>query len=387
MNILHVIDSGGLYGAEKVLLYLAEAQLKLGLKPVIASIGLKRITEKPIEKEARGLGIPVTLFRMQRGPNLKGAIQIRNYAVNNRFDLLHSHGYKGNILLGSMPRWYRRVPLISTLHGYTSTGEMTRMRLYEWVDRFILPRMDAVVLVSETMKTHPRLQRLKKMNSQVVQNGLPETGPNPKTGTGPHVPRLTAFCENSFIIGAVGRLSHEKGFDDLLTAFGKFSANTPGVKLVILGEGRMRDDLESQIQNLGLTDVVFMPGYVADAAQYMNYFDVFILPSHTEGLPMTLLEAMRASLPIIATSVGGMVAVLRDGVTGLLVPPAHPSALATAMEKVYRDRALCQQLGQAAKQEMITHYSSRKMAAAYLAIYQKTVNGPKEQQEHTRSMN
>ena len=369
MKILHIIDSGGLYGAENVLLNLAEQQVQLGLEPEIASLGRKEITEKPIEREARAMGLPVSVFRMRRGPNLSGMLRVRRYALENGFDLMHSHGYKGNILLGFMPKGFRRLPMITTLHGYMSTGGITRMRFYEWLDRAVLRRLERVVLVSETMKSHPRLSALKGTHYTVIQNGISEVGKRGEHTSESYYKLLADFCENGFIIGAVGRLSPEKGFDCLIEAFGKVAGNAPEAKLVILGEGRMREMLEAKVTALGLADRVLMPGYVSNAAGYMGFFDIFVLSSITEGLPMTLLEAMHEALPIVSTKAGGVVNVLLDGETGLLVPHSDPSALAAGIKKLYLDADLRQTLGSAARQEGLGKYSSQQMTLKYLAVY------------------
>ena len=122
MHILHIIDSGGMYGAEVMLLNLVEEQIRQGLSPVIASIGGVQSGEKPLELEAHKRGFPLKIFRMRPGPNLIGAMEILKYAKSTRCDLLHSHGYKGNILFGFLPKKIRRLPLVATLHGWTSAG-------------------------------------------------------------------------------------------------------------------------------------------------------------------------------------------------------------------------------------------------------------------------
>jgi hypothetical protein len=116
MKILHIIDSGGLYGAEVMLLNLVAEQIKLGLDPTIASIGEKHIGEKPLETEALKRGFKLRKFSMYPGPNYPGALKILRFAHGAGIHILHSHGYKGNILFGLMPRKIRNLPLIATIH-------------------------------------------------------------------------------------------------------------------------------------------------------------------------------------------------------------------------------------------------------------------------------
>lgn len=370
LRILHVIDSGGMYGAEKVLVNLVSEQMRMGLHPEIVSIGDKGIKEKPLEQKARKMGLPLSVFRMRPGPNLFGAIYLRNHAVRNGFDLYHSHGYKGNILLGALPAKVRRLPLVSTLHGYTNTGGFNKMRLYEWLDRVILNRLDGVVLVSPTMLTHPKLAILNKSKCHVIENGIDgwiedETSPELNSS------HVAEFCKDGFIIGAVGRLSREKGFDYLIEAFSKIAGKFSRTKLLILGEGGMRRSLEEKIHSFGLQARVLMPGYVRDAAQYMQFFDVFVLSSITEGLPVTLLEAMQAGKPVVSTRVGAMKELVHDGENGLLVEPFDSSALARAIERFCRDEKFLRNSGEKAKQEAGQKYSSKRMALEYHSLYRK----------------
>jgi len=135
MKILHVTDSGGLYGAEMVLLNLVAEQMKTGLEPTIASIGEKWIQEKPFETEAVKRGLRVVKFRMFPGPNLPGMFKVLRYAQKYGFDILHSHGYKGDVAFGSMPKSIRKLPLVSTLHGWTSVVGFSKNRIYEWLQK------------------------------------------------------------------------------------------------------------------------------------------------------------------------------------------------------------------------------------------------------------
>jgi glycosyltransferase involved in cell wall biosynthesis len=369
MKVLHVIDSGGMYGAENVLLNLVREQVKLGLRPWIASIGEKGINEKPLEREARSRGFSVAQFRMRPGPNPRGALLLRNYALRNGFDILHSHGYKGNILLGFMPSGFRGLPVLSTLHGYTSTGGMTKMRAYEWLDRIVLPRLDAVVLVSEAMRENPKLRRLRGADFRVIPNGIPPLEEVGGLENDRALPLVSGFCESGFIIGAVGRLSREKGFHHLIDAFGMVASDSEDCKLLILGEGGERDRLEEKVRSLGLQDRALLPGYVKNAAYYMKFFDLFVLSSITEGLPMTLLEAMQQGVPPVCTRVGGMVNVLRHGQNGLLVEHSDPAALAEAIRLIHRDIRLRDALGSEAAREVREKYSSERMALEYRDLY------------------
>ena len=164
MKILHLHDSGGLYGAEMVILNLVAEQLNMGLEVEIASIGERHIKEKPFETEALKRRLPIVKFRMFPGPNLLGMLKVLRYARQKRFDILHSHGYKGDVAFGIIPRRRRRLSLVSTLHGWTSVNGISKNAVYEWLQRKSLKHMDAAVVVNKAMLSNPRLSNLSHVN-------------------------------------------------------------------------------------------------------------------------------------------------------------------------------------------------------------------------------
>ncbi len=386
MKILHLIDSAGLYGAEVMLLHLIAEQIKQGLQPIIASIGEKGIDEKPLEKEAKKRGYRVKKFRMAPGPNYLGALNILRFAWHEGIDILHSHGYKGNILFGFIPGKIRRIPIITTVHGYTSTGNgLRRMRAYEWLDSKALRFMDAVVFVSNAMKSDSRFKHLNPSKVHVIHNGIPLT-----TSDSPsHAPSFSAldaadldqhildFCTNTFTLGSIGRLSPEKGYIYLVRALKIIRDKGHDVRLVIIGEGGERPKLEQEISRLGLRNHVLLPGYRANASAYLPYFDVFVLPSLTEGLPMTILEAIRAKVPIVATRVGGIPDILQEEKSCLFVRCKDPESLAGALIRFLEDPTLGKSLTDNASDVLSTQISINMTSMRYKQVYQKVGLPPK----------
>jgi len=379
MKILHIIDSGGLYGAEMVLLNLVAEQIKLGLHPTIAGIGEKHISEKPLETEALKRGFKVKKIRMFPGPNLAGALEVLRYAHSNGFDLLHSHGYKGNVAFGFMPGKFRRIPLVSTAHGWTSTKGLTKNRIYEWLDTLSFKFIDAVILVSNAMKYHPRLKSLNGNNIHVIPNGIPIPDnhapsqlPNFSSSKG-FDKKIIDFCQNAYTIGSIGRLSTEKGYKYLIEALSLLVKKGIDACLVIIGEGYERGLLEELVAQLGLKDRILLPGYRDNAQYYIPFFKVFLISSLTEGLPITLLEAMQAKVSIVATKVGGIPEVLHNGQGGLLVEPCNSKSLAEAILLIHNNSKLVKKLTSAAYAKATSDYSSEKMALQYLNIYRKVL--------------
>ncbi len=372
MNVLHVIDSGGLYGAEMMLLHLAKAQITLGIAPVICSIGDPHIAHKELEGAAGALGIPVHRVRMRRGMNFAGALGILQYAKRHGFDVLHSHGYKGNILFGLVPAYVRNIPLVSTLHGWTATGGERALRLYERIDQASLRFHDAVVAVSAQMLEDRRIANVVRRRITVISNGIPavaDAGTLEADGAGD----LVEFRKGAFTIGAIGRLSPEKAYHHLLEAMAILCSEGRNIRLVIIGEGPERARLEAQAVRLGLQDSVRLAGYRRRAERYLNLFDVFVISSLTEGLPVSLLEAARAKTPIVATSVGAIPGVFQDGLGAHLVQPSEPRLLARAIVKVMEDPGRASAMADFAYRVFAASYTSGRMAEEYLSVYRRVL--------------
>jgi glycosyltransferase involved in cell wall biosynthesis len=381
MKILHIIDSGGLYGAEIVLLNLIAEQIKLGLDPTLGSIGEKRIEEKAIEAEAIKRGFKVKKFQMRPGPNIVGAWKILQFAHKEGIDVMHCHGYKGNIFFGFIPKRIRKIPLVSTLHGWTNTNGLTKMLFYEWLDSKSLKFIDAVVLVSEAMKSNPKLKNRKGLNLHVVPNGISlfdkqkgfDNSINATSDSLKIDQSFINFCKKGFTIGSIGRLSREKGYKHLIEALKLLVQQGIDARLVIIGEGSERANLKGLVGRYKLSDRIMMPGYRESAKDYIPLFNVFVIPSLTEGLPMTLLEAMQVKVPIVATKVGGIPEVLGHGRAGILIQPSNPKVLAEGISRLYYDEKYGSKLSNFAYQRVIRNYSGKAMVFKYNDIYQKLV--------------
>jgi glycosyltransferase involved in cell wall biosynthesis len=375
MNIMHIIDSGGFYGAEVMLLELMVGQKKLGLQPLLCSMGTINQGEKEIERQAGLHGIEVTTIRTRAGLNPYTIYRILLTARARHADIIHSHGYKGNILAGCIPGFVRKAPLVSTLHGWTNTVPGSRLALYEWLDRKMLHYKDAVITVNRLMLNDIRLTsaRIDSQKLFVVKNGIAAEPPEATDPGSPEQIRIRQFTRTGFIIGAIGRLSAEKGFEYLLDATAQLYHSGHGIRLVLAGEGPQRQQLEQHAVKLGIDDIVLFTGYLANASRFLPGFDVLAISSLSEGLPITLLEAMRAGIPVVSTSVGGIPDVIRQEKSGILVPPADATALAMGIKQIIDNPDLKGALARQARITFLEDLTSDRMASDYQAIYRKLV--------------
>jgi glycosyltransferase involved in cell wall biosynthesis len=179
--------------------------------------------------------------------------------------------------------------------------------------------------------------------------------------------------EGNKVVGMVARLDLQKGFEYLLGAARELCGAFPALKVVIVGEGPDRQAIESMIQRFGLQSKVILAGQHSDMPGIYAAMDIFVLPSLNEGLPMTILEAMAASRPVIATRVGAIPSVIKDGETGLLVDPGDVNGLRDALTRLLTDSDLCCSIGSAGHDWVSRNYTSEAMALKYRAMYDEVL--------------
>lgn len=375
LRVLHLIDSGGLYGAEQMLLTLVEEQMRQGLEPTILSAGKPGINEKAIEAEAHRRGLPLVRWRMLAGFNPRQAWKILKWSGSQGFQILHSHGYKFNVLLGIWPRRFIKAQLVTTVHGYVMSSFPSRSWLYESLDRWALRRFDHVVLVDQGMERIPGLASLPERSRRVVPNGL-----SPAVEQAPALPaEIARFRErHSTCFVAVGRLSPEKNFSLLIRSFAEAIKGDQDCGLVILGAGGQEQHLKQLANELGVSEHLFFAGYVENAGALLGQFDALLISSDTEGLPMALLEAMRAGVPVAATSVGAIPEVLSGSSAepaGLLVPPGQDSELSKAIFALISDPHKRTALAKRAHRRFHDQFTAPAMAETYSQCYAAVLKG------------
>jgi glycosyltransferase involved in cell wall biosynthesis len=373
MRILHLIDSGGVYGAERVLLYLAREQQRQGHHPVVGSIARPGARQPQIEVLAAAWGIPVQPIRIARRPSPAVIRTLLGTIAALQADVVHSHGYKANILLGPLPR-RRRGPMLATLHGWTGGGPFSAMWMYERIERWALPRIESLVVVTPGMLSLAALSRVDPARRHVIENGIPSREARLADLAALKVADLpsavSGFIQRRPTLVAIGRLSPEKGFAILIEAFARtFDAAPASHQLLIIGDGQQRALLEEQIATLGLSERVHLAGYVEGADRALEGAAGFVMSSLTEGMPLVLLEAMQWNVPILATSVGAIPELLDQGRRGRLVAPGSVAALANALKEMASAGALLNGGVELAAGAVSDHYTSARMEREYSAAY------------------
>ena len=297
--------------------------------------------------------------------------------------LICTHHYKAD-LIGRAAAWIAGIPCVSVSHGWTA--ESRRVRFYEQLDRTALRFMDAVICVSDAQASKVRRCGVAPARVRTVRNAI-----DPSV-YGARDARERARLEAIFarpprrIVGAIGRLSPEKGFDVLVAAIGSIAHAHPELGVVIFGDGPLRASLQRQIDALGLTERVVLPGFASGLERVTPAFDLFVLPSHTEGLPVVVLEAMASSVPVVATAVGGTPEALGDGDCGTLVPAGDPGRLAAAIVDVLADEDRRGTMGRAGRARVEAHFTFSAQAAAYRETFDRVYDTKRSSIGSTREI-
>lgn len=240
-------------------------------------------------------------------------------------DVLHTHGYRAD-LLGAVLRQATRPKLVATVHGFTPVD--AKLAFYGWLDRRALRRFDLVLPVAATIRDTLVRERLAPERLRLVPNAVEVPAPPAQPAA---LRAALGFPAGAILVGTVGRLSPEKGHQDLLAAFASLVQRHPTARLIIVGDGPTRARLETQAVHSGLAGRIHFLGRRRDIERLYPCFHVFALPSHTEGCPTALIEALAYGIPIVATAVGAVPEMVQHGVEGYLIPPREPGRLAAAL--------------------------------------------------------
>jgi glycosyltransferase involved in cell wall biosynthesis len=259
----------------------------------------------------------------------------RRVVRDRQIDIVHSHGYKADLIALLLSRAEQITPL-STAHGYT--GHSWRERwIYYPADKRILARFPRVIAVSNDLRNTLIRAGARPERVRTVLNGIDHRRFVRNAARAAEYRVALGLAPGEVAIGSVGRVEPQKRFDILLQAFAKLSPQKRNLRLFIVGEGSLRSKLESMASELGVAETCHFLGHRADVDGIYQALDVSVQSSDYEGTPNVVLEAMALETPIVATDVGGTAELIQDGVHGLVVPPGDPELLTRAIERVIDD--------------------------------------------------
>jgi len=324
-----------------------------------------------LRDRATALRAPLLSVR-DRGPWDWAVIpQLLRICRRERVAIWHGHDYKSNAL-GLVLRQLWPMRLVTTVHGWVT--HTRRTPLYYKIDELCLPFYEAVICVSEDLQARCQACRVRADRCVLIENGI-DTEQFTRELPPAEAKKRLALPPGRIVLGAVGRLSAEKGFDLLIRAAGHLVASGLDLGLIIVGEGVERSRLEALAGELRISDRVRLPGYSADPRPIYEAMDLFVLSSLREGLPNVLLEAMALEVPVLATRIAGVPRLIQDGANGVLVPPGSVDVLAQAIARLSADAGLRARLGRAGRTTVETRYSFARRMQKIGALYDALLKG------------
>jgi glycosyltransferase involved in cell wall biosynthesis len=350
IRIAHVtlgLDIGGL---EKLLVEFARHADRTRFELHFVSL----TTRGDLADEIEAAGWPVSALNVQPGFRPRIALQLASLFKKLQINTVHTHDDRPCIYGAPAARLAGVPHVIHTRHGRSpllSARKRLLVRLASRLtDRFVCVSNDAAILSIR--------QGISRRRVRTIWNGIdlerfPYSGP----------------CNGGPIV-SVARLSPEKGIEHLLRALAIVVRSYPSLRVEIAGDGPCKAELTTLRNRLGLTDRVCFHGTVHDVPALLARAGLFVLPSLSEGISLTLLEAMGRGLPVVATAVGGNCEVVQPNVAGLLVPAGDPSSLAAAVIRLIQDPATARALGSAGRRRAEMLFDVRHMVTAYESIYQ-----------------
>jgi sugar transferase (PEP-CTERM/EpsH1 system associated) len=368
LRIAHVVLSLDAGGLERIVVDLVAAARRAGHQPLVICL------ERPGTLAARASQLGARVLSLGKQPGLAPGLvpRLRSIFRRPRPDVVHSHQVAALCYAGPAARLAGVPTVVHTEHGkhYASRARTRWLGRASgiWAERFFC--------VSQEIAADVRNLRVAARDKiHFLPNGIdprPFTSPldrdarRAQLGVGRH----------EWLVGTVGRLAEIKCHDVLLRAFARLVETIAAARLLLVGDGPRRAELQSLAARLGIADRVRFAGYQPDPENYLRLMDVFALTSRSEGMPLAVLEAWAAGVPVVATRVGGLPGMIDEGRTGLLVPPQDDAAMAAALTRVIEDAALRDRLCRAGREEFDRAYHLDAMAERYERHYRELLGRP-----------
>jgi glycosyltransferase involved in cell wall biosynthesis len=380
MKIVHILGKLNVGGSTHQVLHLASQLEKRGHSCTVLH-GKANPDEQLMDRQARELGVsPIEIsemhneFKLTPRIDLAAILSIRRLLREVKPDIVHTHSTKAG-LIGRIAARLTGVPVvIHTFHGHLLKNHFGKWRSWSLQLMEIALRCLTTKLITVSTRDSHDLDDLgiqKREQIAVIPCGI-DLGRFRGTATSPAWLRVDLeIPPDVLLFGAVGRHVPIKGYSDLIDAFALLADQRPKVALVLFGEGPLSSDLKSAVGRLKLDDRVFFMGSTDDVANVYAQLDFFVLPSLSEGLSVTLLEAMASNVPVIATEVGGTTEIVIHRETGLLCRPSDPADCAEKMIWAAEHKGQMTEMARRAKCRLTPTYDVEYMAAATSKLYEK----------------
>ncbi len=369
IRVLQFICPSGLFGAEMWILALAKH-----LDPQEVGCRLAVSHESPsqnlelFEKFAE-LGLSADKIRMRGRFDLRAIAKLKSLLQQERIDVLHTHGYKSDIL-GLLAARMAGVRVVATPHGFENVNDF-KLQLFIKLGGLALRHCDRVAPLSEELVEDMVRIGVPEPKTRLIRNGVDLQEVNQEMDR-PGEPNFRSITEKS--IGYVGQLSHRKNLGAMIDAFDLLCRDHDNLRLVLVGDGPKRIELEKKASALECGDRIMFLGFRSDRLRVIRELDLFCMTSSLEGIPRSLMESMAIGVPVAAFDIPGVEELVVDGETGLLAPFGDIQALKGCWERLLFNKELASTLAKNAQAHVTREFSAKRMAEEYTQLYREMVS-------------
>jgi glycosyltransferase involved in cell wall biosynthesis len=323
-------------------------------------------------EEIEKLGLEMYCLDIGRILSLKTFIKIFKLAKfirRNRIQIIHSYLFEANFLglLTYILCFKWNLKLVASVRSIHESHTRRDFRINQVVNWFATK----IIVVCDAVKQCVMDEGAPEIKIETIYNGVDCERYSPLPNVEDLSDKSNAQAHRKVRIGVVASLNEHKGHEYLIEALANMVKEYPNLECFFLGDGKLKTKLQSQARNLGIDQNIVFNGYQTNVLRYLRDADIFVLPSVHEGMSNALLEAMACRLPIVATDVGGNREVVSDGVSGYLVPPRDPRALAEKILPLVRDNKLRERFGNAGRKIAEADFSLKVMAKNYQEFYSR----------------
>ncbi len=366
-NILQLRESSGFYGAENVVIELSKGLRQAGHRPMVAILTRSPKRVRVFKRTAQENRIWTRVLKNRRMIDTEVIFRLRRLLRKHNISIVLSHGYTSNFyaLAATM---FSGIHRVAVCHPWAESKYSARARFYEKLDLSWLRFFDNIVAVSQNVREKILENKIPAKKVSLIANGLDISRfsyPIDREGARESL----AIPRDGLVVGSVGRLSIEKGQRFLIEAAKPLMKEYPELQVIFVGDGPLKNELVQFSRRLGIGENVRFLGKVYNIPLILSLLDVFVLPSLSEGLPMALLEAMAAKVPVIASNVGDIPQVIRDRREGLLVEPKNAGQLTDALSALLSGEAKRSEFARRAFEKVSREYSMQQMAEKYLRMF------------------
>lgn len=368
MRVLTFLSVLAIGGSERQAIILSEGLKDLGAD---LHLGCCTRTGDNIEHALTARGVPITQYpitSLYGAGTVRQQVRLARYLRQARIDVVHSYNFYANVFAVPAARMAGVPVVVASIRDNGQGWTIWQRR----VERMVCRMADCVLVNADIIRRRLAAEGYDGRRIRVIHNGIVPIPP-PRADHAA-LRRDLSLPQDAPIVGVVARLDRIKGLEFFLEAAVLTAARHPDVRFLIVGDthantGGYREQLKRLAASLGVADLVRFTGFRLDVPDLLSMFAVSVLPSLSEGLSNTLLESMAAGLPVVATAVGGTPEIVEDGVTGILIPPKDPQAMADAVCRLLDQPELAARMGRAGRDRIAGRFSNERMVSETVSLY------------------